>query len=296
VTARRVNRFVSDLLRGRRPKRFRVEEHEAAELRAAITLRAARQGAGTPREEFVTDLRRRLADHVASQQLPGAQSEDARAPDTDGQVPDTHHAGTPGSGAPDSGTAAPPGTLTPDTRTPDTGTYGAGEHIPAPIPFRGRGELSRRRMVATTGIAAGAAAVVGAGADHLLNGRPAGAELAQADDPQTLEPNVGQWRTVAASADLPEGGAAGFDLGTVAGFVARQGGAVEAVSAMCTHLGCRLALNAPARRLDCPCHNTSFALDGELLRHQLPSPPPPLPKFHVRESNGTVQVFAPPEV
>jgi nitrite reductase/ring-hydroxylating ferredoxin subunit len=251
---RRVNRFVSDLLRNRRPRRFRVEEHEAAELRAAITLRAARPGAGTPREEFVTDLRRRLADHVAGQDASGDRTPDARAPDR------------------------PPA---------DTA---------APIPPRRPGEFSRRRMVATTGIAAGAAAVVGAGADHLLTGPATGSGPGQTDPAQTLEPNVGQWRTVAASADLPEGRATGFDLGTVAGFVARQGGAVEAVSAMCTHLGCRLALNAPARRLDCPCHNTSFALDGELIRHQLPSPPPPLPKFHVRESEGAVQVFAPPQV
>jgi len=32
----------------------------------------------------------------------------------------------------------------------------------------------------------------------------------------------------------------------VAGFVQRAGGQVRAVSATCTHLGCRLALDAPA--------------------------------------------------
>jgi nitrite reductase/ring-hydroxylating ferredoxin subunit len=151
-------------------------------------------------------------------------------------------------------------------------------------------------MVATTGIAAGAAAIVGAGAEHLMDAPPPEPALAGSGPEQTLEPNVGQWRTVAASADLPEGGASGFDLGTVAGFVARQNGALEAVSAMCTHLGCKLALNRPAQRLDCPCHNTSFALGGQLLRHQLSIAPPPLPKFHVREENGAVQIFAPPEV
>ena len=62
MNPRGLRSYIDDLLRGRRPKRFRVEEHEAAEMRAAITLRAARQGAATPREEFVTDLRRRLAD------------------------------------------------------------------------------------------------------------------------------------------------------------------------------------------------------------------------------------------
>lgn len=265
---RRVDRFVSDLLRGRRPKRFRAEEHEAAEMRAAITLRAARQGAGTPREEFVTDLRRRLAEHVASQEGGVA---DGPPGSSAGEAP-----GSPGGGPPEH--------------------TAAGDASPEPIPFRRRGELTRRRMVATTGIAAGAAAIVGAGAEHLIDGPPLEEPLAGSGPEQTLEPNVGQWRTVAASSDLPEGGATGFDLGTVAGFVARQNGAVEAVSGMCTHLGCKLALNRPAQRLDCPCHNTSFALGGQLLRHQLSIEPPPLPKFHVREENGSVQIFAPPEV
>jgi nitrite reductase/ring-hydroxylating ferredoxin subunit len=257
VNERRVNRFVSDLLRGRRPKRFGVEDHEAAEMRAAITLRAARPGAGTPREEFVTDLRRRLAEHVQGQ---------------------------------DGDPAAQPG-ATRDRDAADRGSPGIAE----PVPMRRPGELSRRRMVATTGMAAGAAAIVGAGADHLIDGPGPEPALAGSGPEQTLEPNVGQWRTVAASADLPEGGATGFDLGTVAGFVARRGGAVEAVSGMCTHLGCKLALNRPAQRLDCPCHNTSFALGGQLLRHQLSIAPPPLPKFHVREENGDVQIFAPPQ-
>jgi Sigma-70 region 2 len=37
----------------------------------------------------------------------------------------------------------------------------------------------------------------------------------EAAEPQTLIPNTGQWRTVAASADLTEGAVHGFDLGTV---------------------------------------------------------------------------------
>lgn len=147
---------------------------------------------------------------------------------------------------------------------------------------------TRRRLVAATSIAA-AAAAVGAAADHALttsSPAPSGG--------QTLIPTTGQWRTVSASADLAEGGVQGFDLGTVVGFVARTGGALRAVSGVCTHLGCRLALDAPARRLNCPCHNTSFALGGELLRHQLPAPPPALPQLEVRETHGEVQVFAPP--
>lgn len=149
---------------------------------------------------------------------------------------------------------------------------------------------TRRRLVQATSLAA-AAAAVGAVADHTLTGRgpaPTGG------GEQTLVPTTGQWRTVSASSELTEGAVRSFDVGTVVGFVARSGGALRAVSGVCTHLGCRLALDAPARRLDCPCHNTSFALNGELVAHQLPTPPPPLPQLQVRETHGEVQIFAPP--
>jgi len=235
VSERGVRRFVADLLRGRRPRRFRVEDGEVDELRTAIMLRAARSGSGAPREEFVTDLHRRLAAELARD-----------------------------------------------------------EHSQSPQPSARPGvqiDHSRRRLVQAASIAAGAAAI-GAGADHVLTQRTG--PTTGADGDQTLRPNTGQWRTVAASGDLPDGGVQGFDLGTVIGFVARSGGQLGAVSGVCTHLGCRLALDAAARRLDCPCHNASFALGGQLLRHQLPAAPPPLPHLQVREVDGTVQIFAPP--
>jgi nitrite reductase/ring-hydroxylating ferredoxin subunit len=149
---------------------------------------------------------------------------------------------------------------------------------------------TRRRLVAAGSIAA-AAAAVGAVTDHVLT--PHAPENGGQAGPQTLVPNTGRWRTVAASADLTEGGVQGFDLGPVVGFVSRRGGALRAVSGVCTHLGCRLALDAPARQLNCPCHTTSFALDGQLLRHQLRVPPPALPQLEVRETDGAVQIFAP---
>ena len=52
MSERGVRRYVADLLRGRRPRRFRVEDDEVDEIRTAITLRAARPGSGVPREEF----------------------------------------------------------------------------------------------------------------------------------------------------------------------------------------------------------------------------------------------------
>jgi nitrite reductase/ring-hydroxylating ferredoxin subunit len=201
-------------------------------LRAAITLRAAQPDSGTPSEEFVTDLHRRLAAQLSPEQTE--------------------------------------------------------EPVPAPRPVV---DSTRRRLVAASSIAV-AAAAAGAVVDHTVISRGP-AHTASGGD-QTLVPTTGAWRTVSASADLVEGGVQGFDLGTVIGFVARTGGQLRAVSGVCTHLGCRLALDPAARRLDCPCHRTSFALNGELLRYQLPVPPAALPHFEVREVHGEVQVYAPP--
>lgn len=73
MNARGLRRYVDDLLRGRRPRPFAPDDFEAAQLRTAIELRAAREGGDAPRQEFVTDLHRRLAE-----QMSGAPPETAR--------------------------------------------------------------------------------------------------------------------------------------------------------------------------------------------------------------------------
>ena len=214
---RGIGRYVDDLLRSRRPRRFRASEADTGLARAAVTLRAARPGSGAPREEFVTGLHRRLA-----------------------------------------------------------------AELDPPVPSRA---VSRRRMfLSTAGVAAGAA-VAGAGIDHMLNG--------PAPTAGTLTPHRGVWLTVAASADLPDGAVRPFTAGAITGFVERVGGRPRAVSGICTHQGCRLALAADPARLVCPCHGATFALDGAVLAHRLPGSLPPLPRLAVREAEGTVQVYAP---
>lgn len=230
-----VRRFVQDLLRQRRTRPVRVEPEYDDQLRVAIALRAARLGAGTPSEEFVATLHRRLADELAEAGTPTATS------------------------------GGPP--------------------------------ITRRRRLMQAAAVAAASAATGAVLGRTL-GQPS-AEPAAAPAPApagqpTLAPNDGQWRPVVASSALPEGGVYGFDLGTVTGFVRRSGGRVHAVSGVCTHLGCRLALNSAARQLDCPCHTASFALDGAVLHHQLPITLTALPVILAREDGGVVQVLVPP--
>jgi cytochrome b6-f complex iron-sulfur subunit len=232
VSNRTVRRFVESLLRGQPTERARPDDFEAEQMKTAIELRAARLGSDAPREQFVTDLHRRLAAEMAQE-----------------QAPDTY------------------------SRWAPRGT--------------------RRQVIIGTSVAAASAAA------GLVVGRnllvPTQTPQATPPTQGELEPNAGTWRPVGASVDLPEGGALAFDLGSVNGFVHRTDAKLEAVSGVCTHQGCKLWLDAPESRLRCPCHSTSFSLEGITVTHQMSTPPPPLPKFQVREINGVIEVFAPTE-
>ena len=227
MNARGLRRYVDDLLRGRRPKPFAPDDFEAAQIRTAIELRAARQGSDVvdaPRQEFLSDLHRRLAEQMS---------------------------GTPPEVAP----------------TPNT---------------------TRRQVLVGTSAAA-AAAVAAVSIDRAVMGSPAEAPAVAGH----LTPNDGSWQRVAASSDVPDGIMHPFDLGSINGFVRRVDGKPEAISGVCTHQGCRLWFDAPDDRLRCPCHSTSFSPTGQVLTHQLPIAPKPLPTLMVREVDGVIEVFAP---
>jgi Rieske Fe-S protein len=225
MNARGLHRYVDDLLRGRRPKPFAPDDFEAAQIRTAIELRAAGRDGDAPRQEFLDDLHRRLAEQMT---------------------------GTP----------------------------------PAAI----RKQNATRRQVIVSTSAAAAAAVAAVSIDRAVTGdQPTEAPVAGGQ----LTPNDGTWQRVAASSEVPDGRMHPFDLGSVGGFVRRVDGKPRAVSGVCTHQGCRLWFDAPDDRLRCPCHSTSFAPNGEVLTHQLPIAPKPLPTLMVREVDGAIEVFAP---
>ena len=78
MSGRPVRRFVNGLLQGRRIERARPDDVEAQEMKTAIELRAARTGSDSPREDFVTDLHRRLADQMGD--APQAESRSSWGP------------------------------------------------------------------------------------------------------------------------------------------------------------------------------------------------------------------------
>ena len=64
---RRIGRFVEDVLRNRRPRRFRATPEELAAMRAAAELRSARPGADLPDPAFVDRLGRRLREELSGE-------------------------------------------------------------------------------------------------------------------------------------------------------------------------------------------------------------------------------------
>jgi menaquinol-cytochrome c reductase iron-sulfur subunit len=53
-------------------------------------------------------------------------------------------------------------------------------------------------------------------------------------------------------------------------FLVKTDSGVRALSATCTHLGCRVSYDAATRRLRCPCHGGVFTPDGQVVG----GPPP----------------------
>jgi cytochrome b6-f complex iron-sulfur subunit len=150
-------------------------------------------------------------------------------------------------------------------------------------PKRQPAPLTRRTLLRSAGLAA-AAGVAGAVFDRTIVSQPAGGQA-------TLTPNQGSWQPVAALADVPAGQALRFSSGAVEGVLVNDGGTIKAVSAVCTHQGCLLRLDAAAHRLRCPCHPTVFALTGMLVSSHLPTPPANLPAVQARVRDGQIEVL-----
>lgn len=211
----RIAAFVEDLVRNRRPCRFKPSPEEMDALGAAAELAAARPGADLPSADFIARLGRQLRSQM--------------------------------------------------------------EPPPAHEP------VTRRALLRTAGLAA-AAGVAGAVIDRTIVSQPLGQQA-------TLMPEHGTWRAVAALADVSAGQSVRFSSGPVEGVVVNDGGTIKAVSAVCTHQGCLLLLDAAAHRLRCPCHPTVFSVTGQLISYSLATPPANLPALQARVRDGQIEVL-----
>jgi len=155
-------------------------------------------------------------------------------------------------------------------------------------PAPSRPHPHRRRVLQIAAGATGAAALFAAG-DKV-------GQLRTPDSSGgTLNPEAGRWTPVATQAEVTAHPAVTFSVANVDGVITTDTGRLAALSGICTHQGCLLRLDAAQRRLDCPCHATTFSLTGEVLHHALPKAPPPLPHLQVRERGDHIEVLLPPE-
>jgi nitrite reductase/ring-hydroxylating ferredoxin subunit len=146
---------------------------------------------------------------------------------------------------------------------------------------------SRRNFLRGAGLAA-AAAVIGVAGDRLVTDATEKSHAAPGAG-APLVPWQGSWTAVTTLTELATRPVVRFSSGAVTGFVINRGGAIVAMSAVCTHQGCILDAAPDASHLVCPCHAQTFALDGR------PNPGDyyltPLPQIKSRVNGDAVEVF-----
>jgi nitrite reductase/ring-hydroxylating ferredoxin subunit len=153
---------------------------------------------------------------------------------------------------------------------------------------RPQGEArSRRSFLSRLGLPAVAALAGAASAFGIRDWMDA--SRAANDEPLVAD-GLGSWVAVASVSTLQVGQPLRFTVGPIQGFLIRQkDDQVDALSAVCTHLGCALNPNPEAGRLDCPCHGASFSFTGEPLSAEYQRP---LPRMRTRITGDWVEVYA----
>ena len=221
-SADRVARFVDDLLRGRRPRRFSASQEEAEAMKVAASLVSARTGADLPDKAALDRIHSKLS--AALDESPTVER-----------------------------------------------------------------RFTRRVMLRTFGTAA-AAVVVGVALDEVVTRQGKSPETGGSQS-TVLMPDAGAWRPVAAVTQLPAGHAITVSTGSVDAVIVNDGGAISAVSGVCTHLGCKLQPDEASQKLNCPCHQTAFGFSGKVLYYRLKTAPANLPQIPSRVNDGQIELF-----
>ncbi len=104
--------------------------------------------------------------------------------------------------------------------------------------------------------------------------------------PRLAEGEFGSLITVGKVDDYPSGSITHIPDGRF--YLARlQDGGFLALFQRCTHLGCNVPWDQAAGTFICPCHNSKFSPQGEVLN---PPAPRPLDLFPVTIENGEIKV------
>lgn len=102
-----------------------------------------------------------------------------------------------------------------------------------------------------------------------------------------LEPDEGEAVALLAEGEVPLWEAKRVVISGRPVLVVNTGEGYQAISAVCTHLGCIVKWKKGRREFFCPCHGARFAIDGRVIGGPAPRP---LPKLDVKEIAGTIVV------
>ncbi|MBG29852.1 MAG: (2Fe-2S)-binding protein [Opitutae bacterium] len=157
-------------------------------------------------------------------------------------------------------------------------------------------DQARRGFFAKVSVALGA----------LLALFPLGAGIGILFDPVRRKSGRGDWIAIAPLSALPEDGSPvrfpvilkesidawtkKKDVPIGAVYLKRvNGGDVVAFNVTCPHLGCAIDFRSAERDYFCPCHNSSFGLDGSISNPDSPSPRP-MDSLQTKVEKGEIKV------
>jgi cytochrome b6-f complex iron-sulfur subunit len=78
--------------------------------------------------------------------------------------------------------------------------------------------------------------------------------------------------TAGKASEVPDGTGKIYQFNEDKVIVVNKGGALTAVSAVCTHLGCLVHWDNAANDLACPCHGAKYKQTGEIISGPQPKP------------------------
>lgn len=144
---------------------------------------------------------------------------------------------------------------------------------------------SRRRPLSRMGFLRAAATFAGGAGIGVASVEAVAAAHQQARPHDLVVAGNDRWYAVARVDEVPPGGIKSFSAGGVMGFLMNDGGRFRAVSAICTHMGCRLKADQADGELRCLCHGSRFNRQGDVLSGMAPSS---LPEIALRTDGGVV--------